>query len=694
MNHHDRRKCRPGWCLLPFVCLPLVLAGCTRHPTTAAAVRSSGGQPESTLTPVWDALHKGKDYGRCRTVVQLLNDYLNRNPGDRPSALTDAERTLLRDRFQLTADELAEVESPTFTLFDAHHLEDCLLLRDAAGALRPEGLPPLDRATAAFAWVVRQLRLYDKPGMALPPTSALRRGGGSARERDFIFLGLLEQLDLEGCMVALPAAPDQAAVRYWLPGVLIDKEIYLFDTRLGLPLPGLKGSGVATLAQLRSQPDLLQALPADDKNRYDVTAEQARKAEPHFACPLSALAPRMRWLQERMAAQQKVQLGLAAAARLASLEAAIQGPAFAGAAVRVWNRPDDPDSGVRIARSTVPPEEGGSDKAHRRGQWMMEQVPLNYMPLAVRDMPGDPGRRLRDFFARSFLALTLDPSMPREQVLRGQYQEATARLVQMRDAYRRLRSEFGGPAEMERQLAEWRDRAIPAYANLVRAQGAVAGGRSPAAAAALQAAQSEVEALWKEVRFKVTLGTLGELRQKEVPQDVLEQLTPLLNKEFMTRGSFLGALMQCVSKEQLGRYQDVILNEAGRESRIEMLVQAAATEPLLAETTYHLSLCQHERAERAQAALERSRRAGKKPSGSETTTARDAWQSAADWWGTYLDDHPNGAAIGEARVWRAEALAALGETATAVALLKERADKATGLDRVACLYRLKRLQGQ
>ena len=40
----------------------------------------------------------------------------------------------------------------------------------------------------------------------------------------------------------------------WLPAVLLDKQLYLFDTELGLPVPGPGGQGIATLAQVRGGP--------------------------------------------------------------------------------------------------------------------------------------------------------------------------------------------------------------------------------------------------------------------------------------------------------------------------------------------------------------------------------------------------------------------------------------------------------
>jgi hypothetical protein len=626
MIHPARWKLGSCWRLLPFLCLSLVLAGCVRPASTGAVGRSASGQPEISLASVWEALHKGSDEGQCRTVVQILNDYLNRNPEDKPPALSDAERRLLTERFHLDADELAEVENPGFTLLDVHHLTQALLFRDVAVALNLDGLPPADQAAAAFAWVVRQVRLRGLAERPLPPQFVIRRSVGTAEERAAIFFALLEQLGLDGCMVAVPAggAANAGAVRYWLPGVVIDKQIYLFETRLGLPLPGAKDAGPATLAQVRTHPELLQPLTTDDKHRYDVTADQARKAEPHFVCPLSALAPRMRWLQEKLASQEKVRLGLTPAARLEVLEAATKTPALAGTTVQVWSAPGDLDTPLRVLRSTLPPEEGGTDKMQRRNRAILEMAPWHILPVTLRDMPGEPGRRLQEYFGGPFISVAMDPGMPRDLLLRGHYDRATTRLVQARDEFRRLHREVGAAADADEKLRKWRDQAMSVYANLLRAQREV----GPGSLEAVTAAQNEVNTLWKE--------------------------------------------------------------SAG----LERMVRARAAEPFLSEATYQLALCQREKAERAQIALERARHAGQAPSETARSTARDAWQSAADWCMTYLEDYPTGPVAAEAQLGRADAVAALGQTAAAVALLQAQADKASGLDRLACLYRIKRLQAQ
>src|SRR5262249_5974566 len=132
--------------------------------------------------------------------------------------------------------------------------------------------------------------------------AALSGPGGAARPRR-LPAGLPGQpragaplLGLRGAPRRPPALPVPPA-----PGPSA-AQLSLFAPRLGLPLPGPGGSGVATLAavQKKDAPALAQ-LDFGPDARYDVTAEQAAGAEVHLAPPLSALAPRMQYLQEQLA---------------------------------------------------------------------------------------------------------------------------------------------------------------------------------------------------------------------------------------------------------------------------------------------------------------------------------------------------------------------------------------------------------
>src|SRR5262249_6067607 len=181
-------------------------------------------------------------------------------------------------------DELEDVRGSRFTKLDGHHLELCYLLRDAAYALQTQGRPPLEQAERCFQWVVRQVALREREKGEkdlLPPSFVLRIGQGSAHERALLFLAVLDQLGLDGCMIALRGDP----ARYWLPGVFVKEkdrsEIYLFDTRLGMPLPGPGGKGIATLSQVRDKKSdgdkashALDQLNLDETCPYDLTPDR------------------------------------------------------------------------------------------------------------------------------------------------------------------------------------------------------------------------------------------------------------------------------------------------------------------------------------------------------------------------------------------------------------------------------------
>lgn len=456
--------------LLFVAAVILALLGCggPSKSSTARSTANASAPAEDIFTALRDSLKKGAVLDECRGAVQQLNEYLGHNPEDKPPSLAAPERGLLSARFALEPDELTEIDSGTFTPLDVHHFDSCILLRDASENLQVEELPPLDRASSAFAFAVRQVRLHQRAGGLLPPSYALRGGAGNSVERAQVFLGLLRQLGLDGCMIAVSGtSPDQPSVSFPLAGALIDKAVYLFDARMGLPLPGPNGKGIATLAQLKAQPELLQFLKGEDKLAYDLTADQARKAEVYLAVPLSALAPRMRWLQEHVASHEKVALGVDPAELLARFEA-VTGP------VKVLNWAGSADTPVRMLRSFLPTEEGGTDKTRppRRDLWVLETIPFQMMPQELLQIGGEPGNLLRQAFGRPFLDMHLEPNRPRDLILRGRFDEATTSLVKLRDETRVQTARVNEVTDLSNKVAEWRKEIEAIFGGLLRAQAA------------------------------------------------------------------------------------------------------------------------------------------------------------------------------------------------------------------------------
>jgi hypothetical protein len=343
-------------------------------------------------------------------------------------------------------------------------------------------------------------------------------------------------------MVLVPAGgPNQQQLRYWLPGALVDKEIYLFDTRMGMPLPGPNGQGVATLSQTRNQPELLKALTVDAKFPYDVTAEQVKKAEVHVAYFLSSLAPRMRFLQDLLSSSDKIVLGVDPLGVFGRFQAALKEPAFEGIALKVWNQPGDLSTPIRVLRQFLPPDEGGVDgsKLPRRVQVRLQLVPKHLMPQVAMEAHPVFGQRLQTMFSVPFIAL-VEPHTPRDLVLRGRLDDATGKLVTYRDELNRARKQVRSIPKLEEEINQWRDRTIEVGNALAQAQEALASPRTKSAAAqeALTKGNQVVEQMWKN------------------------------------------------------------------SQKVQLVMQAAFAEPLMEETTYLLALCRQEQAERAQAVLD------------------------------------------------------------------------------------------
>ena len=535
---------------------------------------------ENFLAQARSALAKQTGLPTCRTTIQLLNTHLLK-VAETPPALSPAAANKLRDQLGLSAEEASEVGSATFSPLDAHHLDSCFLFRDAARTLEippltgPGGkvakLAPLDYAAAAFDWVARQVRLADAtvtgPDEQAPPAAILRRGVGSPLQRAQVFLALLEQfaLDdatsgLQGCLLFCP--DDKGISRFWACGVAVGPKpetLYLFDPRVGLAIPGPGGKGVATLAQVRSDPSVL-AQWKFDKLSYDVTPAQAKDASASVVVPLTAAAPRIRYLQDRLLrdrtmndvplpGQVLVRLAEDPDEALALIRAGMGG----AGKVEVWRE------GVGILRRFIPTTDGGSDQSANKGQLPPPvRFQLNittggdFPTILNRDNLGNELRqRLRLAFAIPFLRAVVDPNSPRELSLRGSFAPAVHDLVREKDELQTSQLRLKQSGDIGREVEGWiEDRARPAYADLSRARGT----------ADEAAAMARAEQLWRwrpgEPIEVLINGTLAGPRGAEV----VYQLA-LIKFELATRarrrvelGTTVGLTLTADAKQAEGNY--------------------------------------------------------------------------------------------------------------------------------------------
>lgn len=528
-------------------------------PSAPSTIKTSdsGQATESGVETARQSLTRQTDLTACRNALQQINSEFGENPSLHPPSLTKEQQTWLHDHLGLSEEEQKEVETNHYTRLDNHHLFRCLLMRDVAGALKIRGVrgkagganvreKPLDEAARAFAWVMREVRLHQREGEEAPPSFVVRRGWGNALERALVFLALLEQLgdpsapqpELLGCLLQIPN--DSGGMRLWACGVVVGdgKDVYLFDPHLGLPLPGPKGEGIATLAQVREKPEVLDQLNVGEKLHYPVTPEQARTAQAQWIVPLSALSPRLRYLQEKLLEPVvRVRLAADAATDLERVKAAL--PAAGGKSPAVSVSKDR----CTLLRRFLPADEGGADTTLRLTRFSLELVPWQVLPLLLRDervipQTSELGMRIRNGFASFFYSPTMDPGKPRDQLLRGRYSSAVPALVSERDRWNNQLVQRANAEDLQNKVNQWLNRAITVYAHLSRAKGGPE----------RQQAETQVKALWEDQDswpIAIVLGsTAAAARNPEVAyqlglcgQEQAEQLQARLDLEARTNGS-------------------------------------------------------------------------------------------------------------------------------------------------------------
>ena len=302
--------------------LMVLLAGCGKKPGTAVSKGFDSGTKaqQDHLERALDYVSRMEEFDAEKGMLQTAY-YLNRWIADL-SDETDWKADPLIERLPLALRQippLTALERSQFTLDDVRFLREASWLRSISEWVSRETSDlghdawlrqvatnrgeqhayELGLALRLFDWTVRNIQLETllpypsaaagpatadqraarqpktPPAQALPgpgytafPWQTLLLGRGDAWQRARVFLLLARQQHLDVVMLALEAS--QSTPRPWLPAVVIDDQLYLFDAALGLPVPGPGGTGIATLQQVRANPELLRALDVGEKLPYPV----------------------------------------------------------------------------------------------------------------------------------------------------------------------------------------------------------------------------------------------------------------------------------------------------------------------------------------------------------------------------------------------------------------------------------------
>lgn len=211
-------------------------------------------------------------------------------------------------------------------------LQEAVWLRDIGRWSQGDSFEDVARATSLFDWIVRNVQL-DADAAVRPyrPWETLIYGHGTAEQRAWVFALMARQLGLDVVVLEVPG--DGGKPQFWLPALLADNKLYLFDTRLGLPVAGKDGKGVATLADLQADPALLRKLDLDDA-KYPVTDEQLKNVTAAVVADPFDLSRRAAVIESKLSGDDRLALTVnptAIAGKLKGMDGVT--------AVQLWNFP-------------------------------------------------------------------------------------------------------------------------------------------------------------------------------------------------------------------------------------------------------------------------------------------------------------------------------------------------------------------
>lgn len=273
------------------------------------------------------------DGGVPSTLLSQLNQWSRlQSPliGWQREPLLDTLPSELREMPQVTG-----IDSLSFVPADGVELRQTVWLREISTWASGEAHDDVERASHLFDWLIRNIQL-DADDEAVPyrlPWQSLLLGHGTAEERAWLFALLGRQQRLTIVVLALPTGADEP-LRTWLPALLHEGELYLFDTALGLPIPAADGEHVATLSAVTADDALLRQLDLDSEHPYPVDAKQAATAIALIEASPTYLAQRMALLESHLSGSDKLVLSVNATA-LAEQARACPGVADA----RLWELP-------------------------------------------------------------------------------------------------------------------------------------------------------------------------------------------------------------------------------------------------------------------------------------------------------------------------------------------------------------------
>lgn len=282
-------------------------------------------------------------------ILLNLNQWIERQKPD-PDWIADPLFARLPQRFQASIGNVP-LEEMKFQPFDILYLRESVWMHDISTSVARRQRPVYDLeawtetvteqrgrdvsdqlylAAQLFDWTIRHIQLdAERTSAGDTPTSKDPLAGftplpggkyyawesmlfnhGDAWERARIFLLLARQQRIPVVILGIEDAGDDFP-RPWCTAAWIGGELYLFDTQLGLPIPGPNDSGIATLRAVQDDPSLLRQLDLGNERSYPVRKRHLDRITAFMDATPAALSQRMTVLESNLIGSNYVALTFA-----------------------------------------------------------------------------------------------------------------------------------------------------------------------------------------------------------------------------------------------------------------------------------------------------------------------------------------------------------------------------------------------
>ncbi len=357
-----------------FLAVIILVAGCdaTPRPRTAAMPeqqqRMAVDSAEDHLSLALDFIDEYHKYDERENITRIsyhLNKWIESQSAD-DKWIADPMFARLPSRLMVSPDAttLTRLE---FNNADIGMLREAIWLNNLAAQIAPRDVTDsrwkswlegqalsgvaardLTNIVELFDWVIRNVQLEspqvardfaDSLGIDPPrwgawrlPWESILLSRGDAWARAQVAVGIARQLNIPMIILGIDRGED---TRPWALAALIEGQLYLFDPRLGLPIPDSSGDGIATLNDVLSDPSILDRLSVAE-NPYPISAQDLARIVALIDAPLPYLTQKMWILQSALPTGYKLILSVTPSALAQELRKI---PGITN--VRIWPVPYD-----------------------------------------------------------------------------------------------------------------------------------------------------------------------------------------------------------------------------------------------------------------------------------------------------------------------------------------------------------------